>query len=156
MCGLICWAIALAAMPGCVVETKSGSPFVPVTGQVTYLGAAVKNGVIHLLPIDPKGTAASGEILGGAIKNVTSHTFGDGAKPGKYRVSIIVFDDTAQEEKGQGGPAVPTATSYVELLSRVKKTIPLRYSDVRRSGLTAEISTGFNDLHYDLNDDQVR
>jgi hypothetical protein len=145
-------AIVLAT-PGCLDEPKDLSPFFPVSGRVNYQGAPVRKGVIHLMPIDPKGTTASGEITEGMIKNVTSHTQGDGAKPGKYRVSISIIDAADQDEKSKGDSADPAAASYVELMSRRNKTIALRYSDIRRSGLTAEITAGVNDLRYDLKDE---
>src|SRR4051812_31073717 len=91
-------ALALAISSGCSVESAASRPFFPVSGRVTYRGEPIRKGVIHLIPNAPGGITASGEIVDGAIKNVTSRTLGDGAKPGKYRVSISILDETDPEK----------------------------------------------------------
>lgn len=100
-----------------------------VTGSVTLDGVPLAAGVIGFVP--DNGRPAYGKIVDGAIVEVTSERTGDGVLVGKHRVMIQ--------------PA-PTGDMRV----KPDSTIPERYRDSTRSGLTAEIKRGTNELHFAL------
>jgi hypothetical protein len=118
-------ALSLFALAGC-----GGSSLVPVTGTVTYKGKALPQGTIMFQP--EQGRAASGKIKDGQIVEVTTHTLNDGLAVGKYRVSI-------------------TAVANPEdMYAKHESLIPAAYNSPDKSGLTAEITSGKNELKFDL------
>ncbi len=126
--------------------------FVPVSGGVKYRGEPVKRGTINFVPMATNGVAATGDVVDGKIKNVTTHTQGDGAKVGKYRVTIIAFDEAYVEGVAKRGPNGPDPQAVTELAANAKPLIPGRYGNAKDSGLTAEVTASANDFHYDLSD----
>ncbi|WP_422925070.1 hypothetical protein [Singulisphaera sp. PoT] len=148
------WWVLLFLPIGCTVETEVPRAFFPVTGDVSYQGSPVKRGTINFIPEapPPQGVPATGEIVDGAIRNVTSRTQGDGVKLGKYRVTVIAYDEAYVKDAALRGPEGPDPANVKELAATTKALIPLRYGNARDSGLTAVVSPDGNDFKFKLVD----
>jgi len=115
-----------------------------VSGRVTYQGQPVPEGSIMFHP--EKGRPALGSIGPDGSYTLTTFDQGDGAAPGKYRVTIDARAAAAnaprsfQEELGGNSP-----TSI-----GVKWLAPEKYSRLETSNLTAEVKPGQNVINFDL------
>src|SRR5690349_1325348 len=83
-------ALVLSIVPGCGDDDGIGRRY-QVSGTVTYNGKPLEKGTIKFQAAAPDGRSAAGEIEQGSYR-LTTQTAGDGALPGKYRVSIISKD----------------------------------------------------------------
>ena len=70
----------------------------PVSGTVTYNGKPLEKGQINFQPDDSKGVGAMGLIENGSY---VMSTVGDkdGARPGKYKVTVMVKEDSEAQAK---------------------------------------------------------
>ena len=70
----------------------------PVSGTVTYNGKPLEKGSISFIPDDPKGVGASGAIENGSYTMSTGGN-SDGARAGKYKVTITAKEDSSAKAK---------------------------------------------------------
>src|SRR5262249_36118105 len=119
---------AVLAVCGCAVDPEADG-YVKVSGQVTYHGQPVKRGTINFLPQRAQGVVASGEIENGTIKNVTTHTLGDGVLEGEYTVTVIAFEETESKPRPDRYNG-PNREEVAALVSNAKALIPFRYGSV--------------------------
>ena len=103
-----------------------------ITGTVTYKNQPVKEGTIMFLP--EGGRPATGKIVDGKIVDVTTTQSNDGAPVGKHKVQITAVE---------GGK---------DMYAKTRSLIPEKYGNPEKSGLTAEIKPGQNELTFDLKD----
>lgn len=143
--------VALAPC-GCVVEEQPKG-FLPISGRVTYQGQPVKNGTINFLPIREGGVLATGHINNGAITDVITHKPGDGIKEGRYRVTIIAFEEGAVEQRIDRFNG-PTHAEVSKLAASTKVLIPLKYSSIHDSDLIVDVSPEKLTFEFNLKDDQ--
>ena len=147
-------AAVLVALVGCEVETESPSGILPVSGTVKLDGVPVKKATISFTPIHDEGMAASGEIIDGAIRNLTTRKQGDGHKLGRYHVAIAgigaktqAFMDDPNTRSSQG----PDLVKLTALWKDYENPVPPHYANSRTSGLTVEVvPQGSNDFRFDL------
>jgi hypothetical protein len=129
---LLVLGLSAALLPGC-----GGSPFrtAPVHGTITYRGQAVATGTITFVPDRPGPTAS------GAIQKDGSYELSTdgqtGAIPGDYTVMIISLGSTIGVLPEQRNPLPPML-------------LPEKYSNNRRSGLTAIVTDGNNVIDFHL------
>jgi hypothetical protein len=100
---------------------------VPVKGKVTYKGKPLTKGVVTFEPRN-SGRTATGQIGPDGDFELTTLKKGDGAAPGKHRVSV----------SGTG----PTAKAEV---------IPIKYAEVNTSKLEVEVAKDKTEYPIDLN-----
>lgn len=134
------WIVALIVVV--VAGCDSNPRRVPVSGLVTYQDAPLRWGVIQLDPIDG-GPPGLGEIQSDGTFRVTTFREFDGAVPGSYRVSFLVFPF-------DGPPAI-----YGRTQKGAKKKndfLPVKYTDPQRSGLQVIINDRDNHLELHLTD----
>ncbi len=152
---------ALCAGAGC------GGPeglkgLMPVTGTVTYQGAPVKDANVAFAP-EGGGRAASGRTDDSGKFRLTTLNPGDGAMPGRYKVSVSKIENTdaaaqitAEEMTNmvKGGKAPPMGPMKGKAGDKgVTYHVPKKYSTPGDSGLTAEVKEGgTNDFTFDLVD----
>jgi hypothetical protein len=128
-------ALALV-LSGAMVSCRSSEyATVPASGTVTYKGKPLEKGQIQLLP-ELEGPAAVGSIENGKFVLGTNEE-GNGALPGKYRVTVFSYKEVQSRYGG-------TSTQSV---------IPNKYADPEKSGLVMEIpAKGNTDIKIDLKD----
>lgn len=137
--------LALVVCNGC----GSSHGTIGISGTVTYQGKPVV-GEIQFSPEDASGEAraATGKLDDSGRYTLTSFETGDGAKPGKYLVSVI--------SKGPDKP-VPENKKRLMMEEDAKGNgdplIPKKYFDPLSSGLTADVkSSGGNIMNFELKD----
>lgn len=145
----------VAGLEGC----GSGRPkTVPVTGVVTLDGKPVEGANVTFYPdtgqsagtAQPKKTDQVTRPATGTTDKegkFTLKTFepGDGALPGKYKVTIIKKEVTGflADKDGLSGGIAPGGIQE-------KWIIPKKYADPQTSGLTAEVKPGMGPLEFKL------
>ena len=123
-----------------------------VKGTVTYKGAPVEKGTISFKPEDAtNGRAATGDIENGSYY-LTTAIDGDGALPGKYKVTISSREaDFSKAEANITGGSMrqdDVAAAYQD----AKKLTPAKYEIAETSGLEAEVLAKSNEFNFDLTD----
>jgi hypothetical protein len=145
--------VGLLLIAGCGDDTGLGKRY-PVTGQVSYKDQPVAKGQIAFVPVDPKeGRAANGSIENGRF-HLTTATPGDGALPGKYKVTIRSEDvDTTQvidtvKKHGGGGRQGEIA----QAAAKAKNLVPARYKLPDTSDLEVTVEARSNTFDFPLKD----
>jgi len=137
----------------------------PVSGTVTYNGKPLEKGSISFVADDPKGVGASGAIENGSYAMSTGGN-SDGARAGKYKVTITAKEDSsakakAEFEKARGALKNASGTEdlgYIpkqfvtKAAAEAKSLIPAGYGDVRTTTLTAEVKEQSNSIDFKLSD----
>ncbi len=142
-------AACLLVAPGCS-DDGLGKRY-QVTGTVTYNGKPLERGQVNFLSTTPEGRPASGDIEAGRYR-LTTQTSGDGAMPGKYRVTIVAMDVdlTKAIEKQQGG--MPHQQDIIKANRKAKRMIPAKYEAPETSGLEREVKEQSNTFDFPLTD----
>lgn len=122
--------VLLIVFMGC-----NASNLYPVQGMITYEGKPVPNGTVNFIP-NSNGPTATGEITNGFYR-LSTHFSGDGAQPGTYRVIIVAMEDQAERLPEERSP-LPAAI------------VPVRYTSLATSDLTATIDEKQNKIDFDL------
>jgi hypothetical protein len=134
-------ACVLTCALGCNAN-KNGT--VPVTVTVTYNGQPVEEAVVVFAPEEQTGTAANGATNEKGVAKLSSFVKNDGAKPGKYLVTIEKV--TMVEERD------PNNEDLI-LNQEVTYHVPAIYGNRAQSGLTAEVTDGKkNEFTFELDD----
>ena len=137
----------------------------PVSGKVTYNGKPLAKGSISFVPDDPKGVGASGAIENGSYAMSTGGN-SDGARSGKYKVTITAKEDSSAKAKAdfeKARAALPKGSGTENLgfvprqfvtkaEAEAKSLIPAGYGDVRTTTLTAEVKEQSNTIDFKLSD----
>jgi hypothetical protein len=150
--GLLACAAVLAPLVGCGSDDGLGKRYT-ITGKVTYNGEPLKKGSIVFVPEKSDGRGASGQVVDGEIRNMTTQDAGDGVLEGKYLVGITAMEDvdlTKDMAKYQGG--APDPVSQAKIMNKAKKLIPEKYATPAKSGLTAEVSASSRTFDFPLKD----
>jgi hypothetical protein len=147
---MMLWLASTIAPSGCTIEEVPVG-FIKVTGRVAYEGQPVKKGTINFIPVHDGGVAASGEIDNGVIKNVMTRNPGDGVGQGRYKVTIIAFDQTDPDRRWDRFNG-PNRDEVASLVANAKVLIPLKYSSVTSSDLTADVSPNNRNFEFELKD----
>ncbi|MDB5388349.1 MAG: hypothetical protein JWM11_3995 [Planctomycetaceae bacterium] len=145
------WLIHFAAIIGAVcvyVGCGSGagkSALGKVTGTVTFQGKPVDDSqiVFH----NPNGRSATGQIVAGAIEDVTTYdVLNDGAPVGTLKVTVHPLTMSYSNNPIRSGTAPP----------RIRNAkYPARYGIPETSGLEAIIKPGTNELTFELTENEV-
>lgn len=112
----------------------------PVSGTVFFKGKPLANAAVNFLPNGENTRGATGITDNNGKYKLTSFQINDGAKIGKYSVTIRA------EEGGDGALKAKDDIDY----ARGKLVTPKKYSDSASSGLTAEIAKKNNIIDFQL------
>ncbi|MBN1394257.1 MAG: carboxypeptidase regulatory-like domain-containing protein [Pirellulales bacterium] len=134
--------LCLSVCYGC----GSGRPNLAlVSGKVTYQGKPVTEGKIVFHP--QKGRQAIGVIDADGNYRLTTFDNGDGAAPGKYRVTI-------QAMRASGAPRAKNildeVKSGIKEAASVEWIVPEKYSRLETSPLTAEVESEPNNIDFNV------
>jgi hypothetical protein len=130
----------------------------PVSGTVTYNGQPLEKGAISFVP--DKGAGATGAIEKGSYRLSTGGE-GDGALPGKYKVTVTAKEDSYEiakadflkDSKGKGADVSFVPRQYLSAAAeKAKSLIPTGYGDIRTTTLTAEVKEQSNSIDFKLSD----
>jgi major membrane immunogen (membrane-anchored lipoprotein) len=157
-------ASGVLVMTSCSHDDGLGRRY-PVSGKVTYNGNPLEKGVISFVSDDPKGVGATGAIVDGSYKMATGGE-DDGARAGKYKVTITAKEDTtakakADFEKARSSLKNAAGTEGIGVIPRefvrkaemeAKSLIPPGYGDVRSTNLTADVKEAATTIDFKLSD----
>ncbi len=118
--------VCLVPSVGC----KRSPRVVPVAGKVLYNGKPLPFGSVTFQPT--KGQSAVADLAQDGSFTLSSYGLNDGAVPGRHLVSVVCYENMRPGKQRQGD-------------SLGKLLIPLKYTRLGSSGLTADIqdaSTG--------------
>jgi hypothetical protein len=124
---------ALLLLAGC---DGGGMKTAVVKGKVTYQGKPVTGGTVTFVP-DAGGPSATGEIKPDGTFAMTTYKPGDGAVLGKHKVFIVAMEDTSGKLPEERGGTPPP-------------TIPLKYTSIATSPLTADVADRENNFVFEL------
>lgn len=150
-------ALALLGLASCGTDDGLGRRYA-VSGSVTYNDKPLEKGVISFVPEDGRGIGANGVIEAGSYALATAAAR-DGARAGKYKVTITAREDSAEKAKadfrkvaGKGGPAFVPRQFVSKAAAEAKNLIPAGYGDVRSTTLVAEVQERSNAIDFKLTD----
>lgn len=131
---LLCMLLPVClSVYGCGSGLDDAPDVAQVTGTVMWKGKPLEEGTIVFHP--PEGRSASGIIKAGEIVEVTTTNKGDGAPVGDNKVTIFATKPDPKDSTGMGTISL----------------IPVRYNDIRKSGLKATIKENeMNKVAFDL------
>jgi hypothetical protein len=120
-------ALFLFVLVGC---GQNGPELHPVSGKVTADGRSLENATVVFHPVGGSADAPKprGKVGADGSFALTTHTAGDGAPPGEYRVTVELWLAGARPDE----PPV--------------NRLPEKYAKPESSGLTATVTTGPNEL----------
>jgi predicted small lipoprotein YifL len=119
-------ALSVAASAGC---GSKGPVLVPVTGKVVVNGKPAEHAVVVLHPVSPNDLPKPrGTVGADGSFTLTTHTTGDGAPPGEYRVTV---------EQWLAGTKADDPPS---------SRLPPKYAKPETSGLTATVTDAATEL----------
>jgi len=146
-------AAGLLTVSGCGSDDGLAQRY-PVQGAVTYQNKPLEKGTINFQSVSPNGRGASGNIQDGAY-TLTTQNPGDGALPGKYRVSIIAkeidMSGIHATSKKQGG-TLPSKKDLGKAFQKAKRLIPTKYESPGTSHLEADVKEQSNTIDFTLTD----
>jgi hypothetical protein len=151
-------------MTSCGTDDSFGKRY-PVSGSVTYNGTPLEKGNISFVPDDPKGVGATGVIESGSYTLSTGGN-NDGARAGKYKVTITAKEDSSAKAKaafekaqvalskqaGTESPGYIPKQFVAKAAAEAKSLIPTGYGDTTTTTLTAEVKEQSNSLDFKLSD----
>ena len=114
----------------------------PVSGTIFFKGNPLADAAINFIPEDTTGRVAAGSTDKDGKYKLTSFQINDGAKIGKYTITIRA------EEGGDSKLKPADALDFV----RGKIITPLKYSRPETSGLTAEVARKNNVIDFQLSE----
>ena len=121
----------------------------PVRGQVVYNGVGVPQAIVIFFPIEPADETAQkmrpfAYADGAGQFAIKTYIDGDGAPPGKYRVSIIApAGPPPRSTKDRPADAQISASGSTV---RVPPAIVRKYANVDTAGIEVNIEDGENNL----------
>ena len=137
------YGIVCLASNGC--GTKQPETF-PVSGRVTYKGQPIARGLVAFYPA--KGRMATGDIGPDGHYSLTTFHSGDGALPGRDRVTIDAkripnasSQSKSLKEESQAGGLV---------VDKVEWLVPQEYSRSETTPLAVEVTRSQNTINFDL------
>jgi hypothetical protein len=131
-----------------------------VSGKVTYKGEPVKKAVINFVPVSGDGRGAAGQVEEGSYA-LTTQEPGDGAFPGKYKVTVDNREPDEAKMKSQAEalarktgmrPGVIPQEFRAAAMKNAKGTLPGKYQLAATSDLEVEVKPESNTLNIELKD----
>lgn len=133
-------------MMGCTAGNQNNPPTSPVTGKVTYKGEAVEGAAVKFLPHDPQAKVANATSGADGTYAVSTFEPGDGAMPGKYKITVRKLVSVQQGIQNDGEHAGEPA--FVN-----KDMLPKKYMSIGNTPLEFEVTAdGDNAFNIDLTD----
>ncbi len=146
---LTCKGLPAALLPLCLCgcTARDGSQPVRAGGVVMYNGSPLPDAQVVFAPEERDRVASATTDESGRFRLTTFHP-GDGALPGKHRVTVI-----ARGPAKEPLPGSPAALMPEDYAIPGDPLIPAKYFSSATSGLTAEVSPrGGNDFEFELHD----
>lgn len=141
---VICATLCLLA-GGC--GPKRPATLFPVKGRVTCKGQPVTCGTIAFYPAE--GRMAAGDIGPDGHYSLTTFKSGDGALPGRHRVTV-------DSKRAPSEPPQPKSRREekvvfdMPVVNKIQWLVPEVYSRADKTPLSAEVTSGENTIDFNL------
>ena len=131
-------AALFTSVVGCSGKKDEGPARVKATGSVTYKGQPVEGASVVLAPEPPGQHPATAVTDSSGQFALGTNEAGDGAVPGKYKVGV-----SKNQVSSSAAPAMGENDYSPEgIKTTTKSLLPAKYGNPNKSGLTAEIRDG--------------
>jgi hypothetical protein len=150
---LFCSLLISSALSGCGPNLPPGAkPTKPVKATFTYKGAAVAGADVMFIYQGNEPISAVGKTDAQGVAKLKTYVEGDGAVLGSHKVTVIK-DEIIGEAKSvdQNSPDYAPPTGK-EPPTQIKHHVPVKYGSWVTTDLTAEVTSGANDLKFELKD----
>ena len=143
--------VVCLGISGCFSKSP---PLGQVEGTVTFDGKPLEEGTIIFTVSGARD--ASGIIKNGEIQQVTSFKPGDGAPIGEAKIAVIAVKSgagtisPASASPGDEGNPALAGRGTSPMMVNSEFLIPTRYTNPEKSGLTATIAKGKNEINLEL------
>ncbi len=142
------WLLVVSGvgLAGCGTRPSLGK----VSGTVSFKGQPIQNGTIIFEVTGAR--PATGKIVDGQIREVTTVTPDDGVNVGAAKIAVFATEGEAGEDTPAVGatPGIGFKKPKNYMGMNVRSLISLRYNDPEASGLRLEVKKGANVLKIDL------
>jgi hypothetical protein len=147
--------LALFILPNWGCNRKSRLSVSPVRGRVLYRGQGIANAIVMFTPADDDASEMAKKLRPFAYADgqgnfeLKTYRDGDGAPPGKYRVTIMVPSGSSggAGKDRPGGDAENPAAKALKIPPAVSK----KYGSADTSGIEVTVEDGENNLEpFDL------
>lgn len=151
------WCVVLLVLPllGCGPDLPPGAlPTHPVNVTVTYNGDFVDGATVTFISQDGESVAAYGRTDSSGVAQMKTYVEGDGAVVGQHKVLISKMETTGGGPHEADSPEeydAPELSEETEV-AMVKYLVPQKYGSPATSELTAEVTSGKNEVRFDLED----
>ena len=127
-------AALAVAFAGC---SDGGPKLYRVTGQVFYEDKPAEGATVVFHPVNAAGEALlpGGTVGKDGTFTLNTYPHGEGAPEGEYVVLVTWFDAAPTPKEGEEQSDTPP-----------KSKLPVRYADVKQSGLKATVKPGENTI----------
>ncbi len=151
------WYVTVLVLPflGCGSDLPPGAlPTHPVSVTVTYNGDVVDGATVTFISQDGEPVAAYGRTDSSGVAQMKTYVEGDGAVVGQHKVLISKMEATG------GGPHEAESLEEYDApelaedaqVAAVKYLVPQKYGSPVTSELTAQVTSGRNEIRFDLED----
>lgn len=130
--------ISCLSLMGC--QDSSGPQMVPVEGKVLYNGKPLKFGSVAFQ--DARGQVSAGLVQADGTFALSTHTPGDGAAVGRYKVRVVCYSSQK--------PGFKESREPMGEMSLGKLLIPRKYTLYDLSRLTADVTEESGPLVFEL------
>ena len=141
---IIVLCVVCFGVSGCFSKSP---PLGKVEGTVSFDGKPLEEGTIIFTVSGARD--ASGLIKNGEIQQVTSFKPGDGAPLGEAKIAVIAVKPSTGSISPANNPS-PDTPGTSTMTGPSEFLIPTRYTNPEKSGLTATITKGTNEIHLEL------
>ena len=112
----------------------------------------MEKGTISFVPVGAEGRPAAGQIEKGKY-SLTTLAPGDGAMPGKYKVTVMSSDvDTTEMKAIAKGGQFHHDEAFAKAAKGAKALVPSKYNLAETSGLEQEVKASTNSFNFPLVD----
>lgn len=145
--GMVC---LIATVSGCGGKQEEGPEMGQVSGTIKYKGQPAKKATVVFHPdlgTDANGLPASGETDDDGHYTLRTIKPGDGARLGKYKVTVELRGPDKPLPAGQTSTGMPGANTMPG-----DPIIPQKYFQPHTTDLAAEVKSGSNTHDFELKD----
>ncbi len=144
-----CFAVLILSATGCKKKTRLTVS--PVHGRVTYNGQGVPRATVIFQPVADASEGAKklrpfGDTDDQGKFEMKTYVRGDGAPPGKYRVSIIGIGSFSTGGAGKDKPGGEPENASPVVNLNIPSAAAKKYGEADTSGIEVTVQEGENNL----------
>lgn len=146
---IVCLAVFSPVTAGC--KKKSRLAVSPIHGRVTFNGQGVPRATVIFQPVEETSERAKklrpfGDTDDQGKFDMKTYVRGDGAPPGKYRVSIIGIGSFSTGGAGKDKPGGEAENATVVTNLNIPAGLAKKFGDANTSGIEVTVQEGENNL----------